>query len=228
MVENFLVDWKLILSIENFFTHREFFCRSRIFWLIDNFLPVENFLSIENFFVDREISCQSRNFFVDREIFFVDREISCQSRNFFVDWEISCRSRIFPSIDKLESVFRYPSEGGHLRRDKLKQTMFLWANLSSLVCWQLLVIRGLARVFLRAALRLTRTSRRLALDSHFASLRACLRSTEKRKKIMPVRSPLLGLLACFAGISSIKWYSPSSINHCLTRCWNWEKKHSHF
>ena len=84
MVENFLVDWKLILSIENFFTHREFFCRSRIFLLIDNFLPVENFMSIENF-VDREISCQSRNFFVDREI-------SSQSRNFFVDREISCRS----------------------------------------------------------------------------------------------------------------------------------------
>ena len=77
------------------------------------------------------------------------------------------------------------------------------SSLSSLGCWQLLVIRGLARVFLRAASRLTRTSRRLALDSHFASLRACLRSTEKRKKIMPVRSPLLGLLACFAGISSI-------------------------
>ena len=66
------------------------------------------------------------------------------------------------------------------------------SSLSSLGCWQLLVIRGLARVFLRAASRLTRTSRRLALDSHFASLRACLRSTEKRKKIMPVRSPYLG------------------------------------
>ena len=94
MVENFLVDWKLILSIENFFTHREFFCRSRIFLLIDNFLPVENFLSIENFFVDREISCQSRNFFVDREI-------SSQSRNFFLSIEkFPVNREIFLSTEK--------------------------------------------------------------------------------------------------------------------------------
>ena len=37
MVENFLVDWELILSIENFFVDREFF-------------------------VDQEFFCRSRNF----------------------------------------------------------------------------------------------------------------------------------------------------------------------
>ena len=39
------------------------------------------------------------------------------------------------------------------------------SSLSSLGRWQLLVIRGLARVFLRTASRLTRTSRRFALAS---------------------------------------------------------------
>ena len=43
MVENFLVNWELILSVENFFFDREFFVRREFFW------------SIENFFVDREI-----------------------------------------------------------------------------------------------------------------------------------------------------------------------------
>ena len=57
------------------------------------------------------------------------------------------------------------------------------SSLSSLGCWQLLVIRGLARVFLRAASRLTRTSRRFALASV---------QLKNAKKIMPVRSPYLG------------------------------------
>ena len=43
------------------------------------------------------------------------------------------------------------------------------------------------------ALRVTRTSRCLALDSHFASPLACLHSTENAKKIMPVSSAYLGL-----------------------------------
>ena len=89
------------------------------------------------------------------------------------------------------------------------------SSLSSLGCWQLLVIRGLARVFLSAASRLTRTSRRFALAS------VQLKNAKKNA----CQEPILGLLACFADISSIKWYSLSrSINHCSARRWNWKKK----
>ena len=76
--------------------------------------------------------------------------------------------------------------------------------------------------------------RRLALDSHFAPPRAwiTLRVASrlppfnwKTQKNNACQEPILGLLACFADISSIKWYSLSrSINHCSARRWNWKKK----
>ena len=61
-------------------------------------------------FVDREFFYPSR-IFLSIEKFPVDREIFLSIEKFPVDREITCQSRIFPSIDKLESVFRYPSEG---------------------------------------------------------------------------------------------------------------------
>ena len=44
MVDNFLVDWELILSIENFFCRSRIFCPLRIFCRSRIFLSIEKFL----------------------------------------------------------------------------------------------------------------------------------------------------------------------------------------
>ena len=158
MVENNFVGWEIILSFEiyfrwsrnifddweNFFLGREIilFSWREILWKSRNiWKDRENFFIGQTiFFNGWEVFGRLRINFVNREFFYpsriflsiekfpVDREIFLSIEKFPVDREITCQSRIFPSIDKLESVFRYPSEGGHLRGDKSKRTMFLWAN----------------------------------------------------------------------------------------------------
>ena len=73
-------------------------------------------------------------------------------------------------------------------------------------------------------LRVTRTSRCLALDSHFALPRAWL-ALRIASRLPSFDWKTLKNYACFVGISWIKWSLSSGINHCWARRWNFLTNH---